>query len=124
MSDTMVEECIKCGYETDCVQGVCLKCCLKETPKVAGGSLEKTASATETQMFGDDRLFIAARRESFDKASGWSCRLTIHLPECEYENFLAPANSILITNTQKLVQLHEAIHFLLESPSALEMRRT
>ena len=28
--DTIVQECIKCGKETDCIEGICLECRLKE----------------------------------------------------------------------------------------------
>ena len=33
MADTDVKECKICGHETDCIQGICLGCSLKE-PKV------------------------------------------------------------------------------------------
>lgn len=30
MSDTTTQECIKCGFETDCIGGICLECRLNE----------------------------------------------------------------------------------------------
>lgn len=30
MSDTTTQECIECGFETDCIEGICLECRLKQ----------------------------------------------------------------------------------------------
>lgn len=30
MSDTTTQECINCGFETDCIEGICQECALDE----------------------------------------------------------------------------------------------
>ena len=38
MSDTTTMTCIRCGYEADCINGICQECVLKSNCKICGGT--------------------------------------------------------------------------------------
>jgi len=49
MADTIVQECIKCGYETDCINGICQECFL-ELPDDIDPDYEDAKDAYESKF--------------------------------------------------------------------------
>ena len=72
MSDTILRECIECGEETDCIEGICQECTLKQQPKATsiGNKIREIASKDilgQTKLVRDKDIL----NQAADRLDAW-----------------------------------------------------